>query len=208
MNRLATASMSTLTLLGRFTGNPKRKTLLAFLIQQNDLLGVLAGWNFFEKGKGVFQVLPSKYSGSVAGEIQCSDGAGWVWGGIRAGFSISFWRAIENTHKMIKSFYDQSADLSFPKNVDILRETERMSFLYCLVNFRNTTFLALEPLIVGLFLNTIQNRRSNKRSSASLTFNFEPLIFLGLGSWAMHGPSRVIENRNAFLSEEIIKIIF
>ena len=57
--RSATASQS--------LGNPERKTLLTFLIWR--------GWNFFWKRKGCFSfgVLPSKYSGSVAG-LQCGLG--------------------------------------------------------------------------------------------------------------------------------------
>jgi len=46
MNRSATASQS--------LGNPERKTLLAFLIQQNDLLGDLAGMKFLLKKERVF----------------------------------------------------------------------------------------------------------------------------------------------------------
>ena len=54
----ATASLRSAT--------PKRKMFLAFLI--------CAGWIFSEKGKDIFLgVLPSKYSGSVAG-LQCGLG--------------------------------------------------------------------------------------------------------------------------------------
>ena len=113
--------MSTLTYWVASLGNPKRKTLLAFLIQQNDLLGVLAGVEFLLKRKGCFSfgVLPLQVFGQCAGKYSAQTARAGVWGGIRAGFTFLFGGQLKNTHKIIKSFYDQSADLSFPKNVGI-----------------------------------------------------------------------------------------
>lgn len=69
---------------------------------------------------------------------------------------------------------------------------------YIALSIFATLLLALEPLIVGLFLNTIQTEGVTREALPHLLSILSLLFFLGLGSWAMHGPSRVIENRNAF----------
>lgn len=58
--------------------------------------------------------------------------------------------------------------------------------------------LALEPLIIGLFLNTLQIGGVHQETLSRLFFILMLLPLLELGFWSMHGPARVIENKNAF----------
>ena len=69
---------------------------------------------------------------------------------------------------------------------------------YIVLSIFATLLLALEPLIVGLFLNTMQTEGVTRQALPHLLLILSLLFFLELGFWAMHGPSRVIENRNAF----------
>ena len=69
---------------------------------------------------------------------------------------------------------------------------------YIVLSIFATLLLALEPLIVGFFLNTAQTEGVTEESLPRLFFILSLLFLLELGFWAMHGPSRVIENRNAF----------
>lgn len=59
--------------------------------------------------------------------------------------------------------------------------------------------LALEPLIVGIFLNTLQIKGVHRETLPALFFILSLLPLLEIFFWLLHGPSRVIENRNAFL---------
>ena len=107
--------MSTLTYWVASLGNPERKTLLAFLIQQNDLLGVLAGVKFLLKKERVFFFRGSAldYSGSVAGRNTVLRRRGLGSGEESArGFSISFFGGHKNRrHITLKS--RQSRDTKF-----------------------------------------------------------------------------------------------
>ncbi|MDO8504155.1 MAG: ABC transporter ATP-binding protein [bacterium] len=58
--------------------------------------------------------------------------------------------------------------------------------------------VALEPLIVGIFLNTLQTGGLHRETLFSLFLILGLLPLLEVGFWSMHGPSRVIESRNAF----------
>ena len=57
---------------------------------------------------------------------------------------------------------------------------------------------ALEPLIVGLFLNTLQVQGLSEGNLLHLLFILSLLLVLEVSFWSLHGPSRVIENNNAF----------
>lgn len=58
---------------------------------------------------------------------------------------------------------------------------------------------ALEPAVVGFFLNTVQQEGVSRESLPSLLFLLALLPVLEIGFWAFHGTSRIIENRNAFI---------
>ncbi len=58
--------------------------------------------------------------------------------------------------------------------------------------------MSLEPLILGLFLNTVQDQGVSR---ANLLYLLGLLLLFPLkeiGMWMFHGPARIIENRNAF----------
>ncbi len=58
---------------------------------------------------------------------------------------------------------------------------------------------ALEPAVVGFFLNTVQQEGVSLESLPNLLFLLALLPVLEIGFWAFHGTSRIIENRNAFI---------
>ncbi len=69
---------------------------------------------------------------------------------------------------------------------------------YIVLSIFATLLLAFEPLIVGLFLNTIQTEGVTREVLPHLISILSLLFFLELGFWSTHGPSRVMETRNAF----------
>ncbi len=56
-----------------------------------------------------------------------------------------------------------------------------------------------EPLIVAHLLNTIQTLGINTASMPILLWDLALMVILVIAFWCLHGPARVIENRNAFL---------
>lgn len=58
---------------------------------------------------------------------------------------------------------------------------------------------ALEPLIVGLLLNSLQTQGLNQSNLPHLFLLLGLLPLLEIVFWCFHGPSRVMENKNAFL---------
>ncbi len=56
-----------------------------------------------------------------------------------------------------------------------------------------------EPLIVAHLLNTIQTLGINASSMPILLWDLALMVILVIAFWCLHGPARVIENRNAFL---------
>ncbi len=57
----------------------------------------------------------------------------------------------------------------------------------------------IEPLIIAKVLNTIQEQGVTKDNMYSIIGYFAIFIILWIILWALHGPSRVIERRNAFI---------
>ena len=74
----------------------------------------------------------------------------------------------------------------------------RNVILYIFMSVSANLILALEPLIVGIFLNTIQVRGVHSDTLPTLFFILSLLPLMEICFWCLHGPSRVIENRNAF----------
>lgn len=74
----------------------------------------------------------------------------------------------------------------------------RNVILYIFMSVSANLILALEPLIVGIFLNTIQVRGVHSNTLPTLFFILSLLPMMEICFWCLHGPSRVIENRNAF----------
>ena len=74
----------------------------------------------------------------------------------------------------------------------------RIVVLYALLSALASSVWALEPLIVGYMLNEIQTNGfhgENARTIILLLAAFFSIDFIG---WALHGPARVLEMRNAF----------
>lgn len=59
--------------------------------------------------------------------------------------------------------------------------------------------IALEPLIVGLFLNILQVQGVHRATLPHLFFVLLLLPILEAAFWLLHGPARIIENQNAFV---------
>ncbi len=55
-----------------------------------------------------------------------------------------------------------------------------------------------EPLIIGKIFNSIQLSASNSSFLPSAIKSFSLLLVIMLANWMFHGPSRVLEKRNAF----------
>lgn len=70
--------------------------------------------------------------------------------------------------------------------------------LYVTLSVFANLLMALEPVIVGIFLNTLQLEGVRRESLPHLFFLLGLLPILEVGFWAMHGTSRITENRNAF----------
>ncbi|MDR3643290.1 MAG: ABC transporter ATP-binding protein [Candidatus Doudnabacteria bacterium] len=86
----------------------------------------------------------------------------------------------------------------FRKMWGYARGNHRNVILYILMSVSANLLLALEPLIVGLFLNTLQINGVHRETLPYLFFILSLLPLLEICFWSLHGPSRVIENRNAF----------
>jgi len=78
------------------------------------------------------------------------------------------------------------------------KDNHRNVVLYISLSVSANLLLALEPLIVGLFLNTLQIHGVHHETMLRLFLILSILPLLEFGFWSMHGPSRVIENKNAF----------
>jgi ABC-type multidrug transport system fused ATPase/permease subunit len=72
--------------------------------------------------------------------------------------------------------------------------------LYISMSIASNLISALEPLIVGLFLNTLQLKGVHRETLPDLFLILGLFPVLEIALWALHGPSRIIENRNAFLA--------
>ncbi len=70
---------------------------------------------------------------------------------------------------------------------------------YILLSAASTLFAALEPLIVGLFLNSLQTYGVHRETLPHLFFILSLLPVLEVFCWACHGPSRYMETKNAFM---------
>lgn len=66
--------------------------------------------------------------------------------------------------------------------------------------------MLFEPLIIGRIFNNIQFESSDPNLFEHLVFNLLLLVLLAIGFWAFHGPSRVIEYKNAFLVRKNYKL--
>ena len=71
--------------------------------------------------------------------------------------------------------------------------------LYIIMSIIASCVAALEPLIVGLLLNSLQTQGLNQTNLPHLLLLLGFLPLLEIVFWCFHGPSRVMENKNAFL---------
>ena len=78
-------------------------------------------------------------------------------------------------------------------------DNRRNMVLYITMFFVANLLMALEPLIVGLFLNTLQVQGVNRATLPYLFFILLLLPLIEVLFWLLHGPARIIENRNAFV---------
>ncbi len=86
----------------------------------------------------------------------------------------------------------------FSKMWGYSKGNRRNVLFYIFLCISANLLLALEPLIIGLFLNTLQIGGVHQETLSRLFFILMLLPLLELGFWSMHGPARVIENKNAF----------
>lgn len=78
------------------------------------------------------------------------------------------------------------------------RDNRRNIVLYAALVLGANLVIALEPMTVGLFLNAVQTNGVNHKNFGQLMLFVSAIFFLEIIFWSMHGPARVIENRNAF----------
>ncbi len=71
--------------------------------------------------------------------------------------------------------------------------------LYLVLSSFSSIISFVEPLIIGMILNIIQEQGLNSSNVGTIILYLTSFIVLTLLSWAFHGPSRVIERKNAFL---------
>ena len=69
------------------------------------------------------------------------------------------------------------------------------TFMYIMSNFVR----AIEPLILALLINTIQVEGVNSDSISKLFLILLLFLVANLFFWSVHGPARVIEQKNAFI---------
>lgn len=62
------------------------------------------------------------------------------------------------------------------------------------------TISFLEPLVVARLLNIVQEQGITPGSFSSLMWCLGALVLINVAFWAFHGPARVMENKNAFLT--------
>lgn len=86
----------------------------------------------------------------------------------------------------------------FQKMWEYSRGNHRNVVFYIILSISSNLIYALEPLVVGLFLNTVQSQGVNSGNLAYLFLVLSLLMLIELSVWAFHGPSRMTENRNAF----------
>ncbi|HYF05786.1 MAG TPA: ABC transporter ATP-binding protein [Patescibacteria group bacterium] len=70
--------------------------------------------------------------------------------------------------------------------------------LYVCMFFLSSALVALQPLIVGNILNQIQLQGVHAENLGNLALLLLLLPSLEIVFWLLHGPARMIENRNAF----------
>ncbi len=70
--------------------------------------------------------------------------------------------------------------------------------LYITLSIFANLLIALEPAVVGYFLNTVQTEGVRQESLPHLLSILGLLLLLEIGFGALHGTSRITENRNTF----------
>jgi ABC-type multidrug transport system fused ATPase/permease subunit len=69
---------------------------------------------------------------------------------------------------------------------------------YVLLSVLSNIVGSLDTVVIGVFLNTVQAEGIRQESLPSLIFFLALLLLVEVGFYALHGTSRIIENRNAF----------
>lgn len=77
-------------------------------------------------------------------------------------------------------------------------DNRRNIVLYMLLFLGANIAISLEPLVVGIFLNAVQTEGVSMDNIERLLLLISQVFILEAVFWSMHGPARVIENRNAF----------
>jgi ABC-type multidrug transport system fused ATPase/permease subunit len=93
----------------------------------------------------------------------------------------------------------------FQKMWEYSRGNHRNVVFYIILSISSNLIYALEPLVVGLFLNTVQSQGVNNGNLSYLIFVLSLLMVIELCVWSLHGPSRMTENRNAFFVRQKYK---
>ncbi|MFA5080817.1 MAG: ABC transporter ATP-binding protein [Candidatus Paceibacterota bacterium] len=70
--------------------------------------------------------------------------------------------------------------------------------LYTILCIAANLIYVLEPLVVGLFLNTLQVQGVNYENILNLFLILSLFLVIEICTWSLHAPSRIIENKNAF----------
>ncbi len=71
---------------------------------------------------------------------------------------------------------------------------------YCIMFFIANAVSLTQPLIVAALLNEVQSRGLSQENFGYLIFLSSLFLIRGLIFWLLHGPARVMENRNAFMA--------
>ena len=74
-----------------------------------------------------------------------------------------------------------------------------MVVLYMIMSVLAAVVWSLEPLVVGSILNTVQAGGTPRELFWSVFALLGALLAIEAGGWVLHGPSRYIETKNAFL---------
>jgi len=74
----------------------------------------------------------------------------------------------------------------------------RSIVLYSVLLLGANIVISLEPLVIGLFLNAVQTEGIVPANFFRMMLLVSMVFVLEILFWSMHGPARVIENRNAF----------
>ncbi|PIR88044.1 MAG: hypothetical protein COU10_01285 [Candidatus Harrisonbacteria bacterium CG10_big_fil_rev_8_21_14_0_10_45_28] len=87
----------------------------------------------------------------------------------------------------------------FSKLWEYSRGNRRWVVVYFAMFLVGNIFFVLEPVAIGKVFNIIQQTGATQENLTKILILLGVFVFLRFAFWALHGPARVIENKNAFL---------